>query len=139
MSVENRTLYVFDTDEGIQIDPASITLHQGEITSVTDTSGVERAGTVIEVKMPNDFIYVPDLDLNITVGDEIYLDRDSHERWTVRQGWYEVDGNPAIYGWYLESIPVGRVRSLYQKDLNSLTAATTLTSLSLPTVTGGGG
>lgn len=138
MSVENRTLYVFDIDEGVQIDPASMTLSQGEITSVVGTDEVTRPGSVIEVKTPNDFIHVPDLDLNITVGDEIYLDRDSHQRWTVRRGWYEVDGNPAIYGWYLESIPVGRIRSLYRKDLNSLTAATTFTSSTLPTVTGGG-
>ena len=77
---------------------------------------------------------MPDLDQSLTVGDEIYLDNQSLQKWTVRRGWYSVDDNPAIYGWYLESIPVGTVRSLFLKDFNSLTFVTPKTEFTLPTV-----
>lgn len=128
MAITDRTLYVFDTDLGIQIDPASITTDQGVVTEVIDADGDLHAGTNIVIKTPDDFVYVPDLGIMLTVGDEIYLDNQTLDRWTVRQGWYTVDGNPAIYGWYLESIPVGRVRSFYLKDLNSITIATAQTT-----------
>lgn len=117
-------IYMIDTDTNVQIDPASLIIDGSVITSVADTEGTIYAGSDVQMFTPANLIVVPDLDRTLTVGDEIYLDNQSRERWTVRQGWYEVDGNPAIYGWYLESQPVGRVRSLYLKDLNSITFVT---------------
>lgn len=112
-------LYCYDGDQ--QIDPSEIELEQGEVISVTDTEGEQHTGNELKVLTPRDFLYVKDLDLPLSVGDVIYLDNQSHQEWKVRHGWYAVDGNPAICGWYLESIPAGRVRSLYQKDLRYLT------------------
>lgn len=137
MNITDKALYVFDTGLGIQIDPAEINLEQGLITSVIDTAGDLHPGANIEVKTPRDFVYIDDLNLALTVGDEIYLDNQTLDKWTVRQGWYSVDGNPPIYGWYLESIPVGRIRSLYLKDKDSITMATPGTSLTLPDVSMG--
>lgn len=134
MALLNRSLYVFDTDLGIQIDPAEITMEQGVVRTVVDTAGELHEGTNIVLRTPRDFVHIEDLQLALTVGDEIYLDNQSLDRWTVRQGWYSVDGNSPIYGWYLESIPVGRIRSLYLKDLDSITLATPGTSLTLPQV-----
>ena len=114
-------LFVIDKLEDRQIEPMTIDLHQGIVTQVTDAYENEYEGDNVQILTPRDFIHVPDLDLPLCIGDEIYLDNQSRQRWTVRYGWYEVDGNPAICGWYLESIPAGRVRSLYLKDLDNLT------------------
>lgn len=122
--LQDRTLYLFNTDTGLQIDPETITMSEGVIQEVTSLSGEVVTGTNIAVMTPRDVLYIPDLNLCLCAGDEIYLDNQSTQRWTIRQGWYEVDGNPAIYGWYLESIPVGRIRSFYMKDINNLTIAT---------------
>ena len=123
----DRTIYAKDLDTGLEIDPATLTVNQGVVSSVTDAAG--EVYTDVAIYTPRDFLYIPDLDLNLKVGDVIYLDNQSRQKWTVRQGWYEVDGNPAIYGWYLESIPVGRVRSFYLKDINNLTVAASGNSL----------
>lgn len=125
MTITDSTIYVVDTYEGRQIDPSVISVSEGVVTAVTDTQGDTYLGERVAIITPRDFVYVADLDIQLTVGDEIYLDNQSRQKWTVRQGWYSVDGNPAIYGWYLESIPVGQVRSLYLKDLDHLTVATT--------------
>ena len=137
MTITDKTLYVFDTELGIQIDPKTIIVEQGVVVSVLDTNDNVHSGANIEIKTPRDYIWIPDLNIALTAGDEIYLDNQTLNKWTVKQGWYSVDGNPPIYGWYLESIPVGRIRSFYLKDLNSITMATPGTSLTLPEVTGG--
>lgn len=115
-------LFCYDADQ--QIDPVTLDIEQGEVVKIVDTDGVEHTGTNLVVLTPRDFVYVKDLDIPLSVGDEIYLDNQSHDAWKVCHGWYAVDGNPAICGWYLESIPAGRVRSLYLKDLQRLTIKT---------------
>lgn len=117
-----NVLFCYDGDQ--QIDPVSLTLDQGEVVDIVDTEEIHHTGDNLVVLTPRDFIYVKDLDIPLSVGDVIYLDNQSHQEWKVRHGWYEVDGNPAICGWYLESVPAGRVRSLYQKDLQYLTVKT---------------
>jgi len=116
-------LYVTDASDGRTIDPKTITFNNGKIQEVIDNNDVLYPGTVVEVRTERDFIYVPDLGITLCEGDKIYLDNQSTQKWTLRNGWYEVDGNPAICGWYLESCPPGRVRSFYLKDLDSLTSA----------------
>lgn len=118
-------LYITNLNDDRAIDAETILMSQGAVSIVRDGEG--NAYSNVSVKTDRDFIPVPDLGISLTAGDEIYLDNQSHQKWTVRIGWYAVDGNPAIYGWYLESIPVGRVRSLYLKDLNSLTMVTSKT------------
>lgn len=127
-----NTLFIIDNQTERQIDPISASITQGVVTSVTDALGDTYEGSQISVLTPRDYITVTDLHQPLCVGDEIYLNNQSRQRWTVRHGWYEVDGNPAICGWYLESIPVGRVRSLYLKDLDSLTMATSKTAYTIP-------
>lgn len=117
-----NVLFCYDGDQ--QIDPITLTLNQGEVITITDTEDVTHTGDNLVVHTPRDFVYVKDLDIPLSVGDEIYLDNQSHDAWKVCHGWYAVDGNPAICGWYLESIPAGRVRSLYLKDLQQLTIKT---------------
>lgn len=127
--ITDKTIYVKDLDTGVQIDAVQLEVSQGEVLSALDT--LDETHTNVAVLTPRDFVYIPDLDINLTVGDEIYLDNQSTQKWTVRQGWYEVDGNPAIYGWYLESVPVGRIRSLYLKDVNNLTMASTSNAMGI--------
>lgn len=117
-----NVLYCYNEEQ--QIDPSDIVLEQGIVKSIIDTNDVVYKGKDIVVLTPRDFIYVKDLDLPLSLGDEIYLDNQSHQIWEVCYGWYEVDGNPAICGWYLKSIPAGRIRSLYLKDLQNLTIRT---------------
>lgn len=123
MQLTQRTLYVVDTESGVQIDPATLTFSQGVLETAVTASGDTYEGANLRLYVPADFIYVSDLNIMLCPGDTIYLDNQSRDKWTIHKGWYEVDGNPAIYGWYLESIPVGRVRSFYLKDLNNLTMA----------------
>lgn len=131
------SVYIRNTTDDRQLDPKTIAITQGAVTAVIDVNDVSYEGANIELLTDRDFIEVPDLHQPICEGDELYLDGLSREKWVVRRGWYEVDGNPAINGWYLESVPVGRVRSLYLKDLNLLTAVTPRTHLGYPTSEGG--
>ena len=133
MAQEN-IIYVVQKSTDKQLDITDITVHDTVIASVVDSEQTTYLGDDLKVITPRDFLYVPDLDQNLTVGDEIYLDNQSIQKWVVRMGWYSVDDNPAIYGWYLESIPAGKVRSLFLKDFNSLTFVTPRTQFTLPEV-----
>lgn len=133
-----NTLYVINRTGGIQIDPRTLNVSQGVVSSVIGADGVEYLGDWVLVLTERDFIHVPDLNQPLCVGDEIYLDNQSRQRWVVKRGWYSVDDNPAICGWYLESIPAGKIRSLHLKDLDNLTFVTPRTQLSLPTSLIGG-
>lgn len=133
MAQEN-IIYVVQKSTDKQLDITDITVHDTVIASVVDSEQTTYLGDDLKVITPRDFLYVPDLDQNLTVGDEIYLDNQSIQKWVVRMGWYSVDDNPAIYGWYLESIPAGKVRSLFLKDFNSLTFVTPKTQFTLPEV-----
>lgn len=117
-----NVLYCYDQD--LQVDPKTIELDKGVVQTIVGLNGEEHTGKELSVLTPRDFIYVKDLDLPISVGDEIYLDNQTHDVWRVCHGWYSVDGNPHICGWYLESVPAGRIRSLYLKDLQHLTVRT---------------
>lgn len=123
-------LYCYNEEH--QIDPAIIQLNQGIISEVTDTESVTYPGKEVTILTPRDFIYVKDLDIPLSIGDEIYLDNQSHQVWEVCHGWYEVDENPAICGWYLKSVPAGKIRSLYLKDLQNLTIRTSSTTIKPP-------
>lgn len=126
----DAVLYCYDGDK--QIDPKRITLNQGVVTQILSVNGEEHTGRELSVRTPRDFIYVKDLDIPLNVGDKIYLDNQSHQVWEVCYGWYSVDGNPSICGWYLTSIPAGRIRSLYLKDLGHLTMRTTELTITPP-------
>lgn len=117
-----------------QIDLATITVADTIVSEATDSEGNTYPGEAVTVITDRDFLYVPDLDQSLTVGDEIYLDNQSIQRWRVCKGWYSVDDNPPINGWYLESIPAGKIRSLFLKDFNSLTFVTPKVEFSLPTI-----
>lgn len=123
-------LYCYDGEQ--QLDPNTLMVDQGEVINIIDTEGEPHTGDGLVVLTPRDFIYVKDLDLPLSVGDIIYLDNQSHQEWKVCHGWYSVDGNPAICGWYLESVPAGRIRSLYQKDLQYLTIKTSQVTIVPP-------
>lgn len=129
-----NVLYGVLDDTKNQIDINAIVVDNTVVTQVNDTEGNEYPGNAVTLITDRDFLYVPDLDQSLTVGDEIYLDNQSIQRWRVCKGWYSVDDNPAINGWYLESIPAGKVRSLFLKDFNSLTFVTPKTEFTLPTI-----
>lgn len=129
-----NVLYCVINDTKRQINVNAIVVDNTVVTQVNDSEGNSYPGTSVTLITDRDFLYVPDLDQSLTVGDEIYLDNQTHQRWRVCKGWYSVDDNPAIYGWYLESIPSGKVRSLFLKDFNSLTFVTPKTEFTLPTV-----
>lgn len=129
-----NAIFVIENETGRQLDAAAITLDRGVIDKVVDENGGVYEDGNVALLTTRDFIHVKDLDLPLCVGDEIYLDNQSQQRWVVRYGWYEVDGNPAICGWYLESVPIGRIRSLYLKDLHHLTMVTPRTGYRLPDV-----
>lgn len=129
-----NTLYAIDQNSGKQIDLSTVSVSNTTVTKVIDSLGTEYKGDDILLINDRDFLYVPDLDQSLTIGDQIYLDNQSTQHWEVHKGWYSVDDNPAIYGWYLTSIPAGKVRSLFLKDFNSMTFVTPKTEFTLPTV-----
>lgn len=130
----DNILYGVNNSDNRQLDLVEITVHNTVVASVKDSEDNTYYGDAVRIITDRDFLYVPDLDQSLTVGDEIYLDNQSRQKWTVRRGWYSVDDNPAIYGWYLESIPVGTIRSLFLKDFNSLTFVTPKTEFTLPQI-----
>ena len=127
-------LYGVDENTGAQIDVTSISVLNTVVAQVSDADGNIYPGDRVTLITDRDFLYVPDLDQSLSVGDQIYLDNQSHQRWEVKKGWYSVDDNPAIYGYYLSSIPAGKTRSLFLKDFNSLTFVTPKTQFTLPTL-----
>lgn len=129
-----NVLYGVLDDTKTQIDVNAIVVDNTVVTQVNDTEGNQYPGTTVTLITDRDFLYVPDLDQSLTVGDEIYLDNQTIQRWRVCKGWYSVDDNPPINGWYLESIPAGKIRSLFLKDFNSLTFVTPKTEFTLPTI-----
>lgn len=129
-----NVLYGVDDNTGAQIDVTDIAILNTVVAQVSDADGNVYPGDQVTLITDRDFLYVPDLDQSLSVGDQIYLDNQSHQRWEVRKGWYSVDDNPAIYGYYLSSIPAGKTRSLFLKDFNSLTFVTPKTQFTLPTI-----
>lgn len=129
-----NVLYGVDDNTGAQIDVTDIAILNTVVAQVSDTDGNVYPGDQVTLITDRDFLYVPDLDQSLSVGDQIYLDNQSHQRWEVKKGWYSVDDNPAIYGYYLSSIPAGKTRSLFLKDFNSLTFVTPKTQFALPTI-----
>lgn len=129
-----NVLYGVDENTGTQIDVTNIAVLNTVVAQVSDADGNTYPGNQVTLITDRDFLYVPDLDQSLSVGDQIYLDNQSHQRWEVRKGWYSVDDNPAIYGYYLSSIPAGKTRSLFLKDFNSLTFVTPKTQFTLPTI-----
>ena len=129
-----NVLYGVDDNTGAQIDVTDIAIQNTVVAQVSDADGNVYPGDQVTLITDRDFLYVPDLDQSLSVGDQIYLDNQSHQRWEVKKGWYSVDDNPAIYGYYLSSIPAGKTRSLFLKDFNSLTFVTPKTQFALPTI-----
>ena len=129
-----NVLYGVDDNTGAQIDVTDIAILNTVVAQVSDADGNVYPGDQVTLITDRDFLYVPDLDQSLSVGDQIYLDNQSHQRWEVKKGWYSVDDNPAIYGYYLSSIPAGKTRSLFLKDFNSLTFVTPKTQVTLPTI-----
>lgn len=129
-----NVLYCVDNATGTQLDLSSVAVSNSVVTDVMDSESSAYIGTDVTLLTDRDFLYVPDLDQSLTVGDQIYLDNQTTQRWVVRRGWYSVDDNPAIHGWFLESIPAGKTRSLFLKDFNSLTFVTPRTEFTLPTI-----
>ena len=129
-----NVLYGVDDNTGAQIDVTDIAILNTVVAHVSDADGNVYPGDQVTLITDRDFLYVPDLDQSLSVGDQIYLDNQSHQRWEVKKGWYSVDDNPAIYGYYLSSIPAGKTRSLFLKDFNSLTFVTPKTQFTLPTI-----
>lgn len=129
-----NVLYGVDDSTGTQLNLVSVTLDNTVVTGAEDGEGNTYEGDSITLITDRDFLYVPDLNQSLSVGDQIYLDNQTTQRWEVKKGWYSVDDNPAIYGYYLESIPAGKVRSLFLKDFNSLTFVTPKTQFTLPTI-----
>lgn len=129
-----NVLYGVDENTGAQIDVTNIAILNTVVAQVSDVDSNVYPGDQVTLITDRDFLYVPDLDQSLSVGDQIYLDNQSHQRWEVKKGWYSVDDNPAIYGYYLSSIPAGKTRSLFLKDFNSLTFVTPKTQFTLPTI-----
>ena len=129
-----NVLYGVDENTGAQIDVTSISVLNTVVAQVSDADGNIYPGDQVTLITDRDFLYVPDLDQSLSVGDQIYLDNQSQQRWEIKKGWYSVDDNPAIYGYYLSSIPAGKTRSLFLKDFNSLTFVTPKTQFTLPTL-----
>lgn len=129
-----NVLYGVDDNTGAQIDVTDIAILNTTVAQVSDADGNVYPGDQVTLITDRDFLYVPDLDQSLSVGDQLYLDNQSHQRWEVKKGWYSVDDNPAIYGYYLSSIPAGKTRSLFLKDFNSLTFVTPKTQFTLPTI-----
>ena len=129
-----NVLYGVDDNTGAQIDVTDIAILNTVVAQVSDADDNVYPGDQVTLITDRDFLYVPDLDQSLSVGDQIYLDNQSHQRWEVKKGWYSVDDNPAIYGYYLSSIPAGKTRSLFLKDFNSLTFVTPKTQFTLPTI-----
>lgn len=110
-------LYCVDDNTSTQLDIVELKMEGTVVSEVVDAAGDTHSGASVTIITDRDFLYVPDLDQSLSVGDQIYLDNQSRQRWEVKKGWYSVDDNPAIYGYYLASIPAGKTRSLFLRTL----------------------
>lgn len=64
-------------------------------------------------------LQIPNTDKILKPGYQVRLGRFNDTLWTVGFGWYAVNGNRPICGWYLSS-PSGVVKSLQSTDLSDI-------------------
>jgi hypothetical protein len=112
-------IYVVDK-QGFEVSAKTITLSNNSVVSVTDVEDKEYAVDEIDVLTPSDYIYIKDIGAMLYQDVKVHLTRFDYRPWRLKRGWYTVDGNPAINGWYLESLPPGQIRSLQQRDLSEI-------------------
>jgi len=66
-------------------------------------------------------LQIPQSDNFLSPGSKVKLGRFSQERWVVQFGWYSVNGNRPICGWYLHDIDdVQLVKHLQLPDLSDI-------------------
>ena len=67
------------------------------------------------------YLHIPATDKFLTPGCKVKLGRFSTERWIVRFGWYEVNGNRPVCGWYFTSFDnLKVVKPVQLPDLNDI-------------------
>jgi len=66
------------------------------------------------------FLDIPDLDIRLWAGSIVQLGRFNSDRWVVRCGWYAVNGNREVYGWYLVRHGDGMIKPLQRTDLDDI-------------------
>ena len=62
-------------------------------------------------------LQIPEYSLTIHEGDTIQIGKFDHMKWVANFGWYSVNGNKPICGWYLRDAITQEVRSLQYTDL----------------------
>lgn len=83
---------------------------------VITADGTRYDAGVLAAFSPEDQMIIPGFDYPLVIGDVVRLAHSDKRPWRVRKGWYSSEGTPAVWGWYLESIPVGECRPFRQKD-----------------------
>lgn len=110
-------MYIFrKIPEQIILDIVSATFSNDQLISATDSEDIVYQASEIELITSDDQLSIPGFDYPLVVGDVVRLSYSDKRPWTVRKGWYSSEGTPAVWGWYLESIPAGECRPFRQKD-----------------------
>jgi len=118
INVDSNTLFAVDETE-MELAVKAVYVDGGRVVGVqTVDNRVLRSG--FSIYTGRDFLKLEGVSTLIYEGSVVRLSKFDDSPWTVRKGWYAVNGNPEIWGWYLESIPVGTIRSLQLRDLATI-------------------
>ena len=110
-------MYLFrKLPENILLDVTGAVFANGQLVSVTDSDGDTYPASQVQLLTPDNQILIPGFDYPLTVGDTLRLSHSDKRPWRLQKGWYSAEGTPAVWGWFLESIPAGECRAFREKD-----------------------
>jgi hypothetical protein len=118
VKVSDNTLFAIDS-MGQELAMKAAYVRGGKVVGIqTIDNRVIESG--FAVYTGRDFLKLEGVSTVIWEGSVIRLNKFDDSPWKLCKGWYSVNGNPEIWGWYLESIPAGQIRSLQFRDLTTI-------------------
>jgi len=118
VKVSDNTLFAIDS-MGQELAVKAAYVRGGQVVGIqTEDNRVIESGFAIYTG--RDFLKLEGVSTVIWEGSVIRLNKFDDSPWRVCKGWYAVNGNPEIWGWYLESIPAGQIRSIQLRDLATI-------------------
>jgi hypothetical protein len=116
--VSDNTLFAIDS-MGLELAVKAAYVRGGRVVGIqTEDNRVIESG--FAVYTARDFLKLEGVSTVVYEGNIVRLNKFDDSPWRVRKGWYSVNGNPEIWGWYLESIPAGQLRSIQLRDLATI-------------------
>lgn len=76
--------------------------------------------------MDNIKLPIPALGIELEPGNKIKLGRFCTAQWIVQYGWYSIEGDRPVCGWYLtDALTAGKIKPLHLSDLDDINIVTT--------------